>query len=143
MYENTDSKRSERIIQPLKLSYKSKEWYLKAFCLQKQDLEQELSERTFVPKTYPESWDRSLQTCPRIVLLFSKEIAYRVYDEFDESQIEYQKNGDLIVRAEMPVDAWLIGYLLSFGAWVEVLEPVKIREILAAQALAVYEKNKP
>ncbi len=43
----------------------------------------------------------------------------------------------------MPVDAWLIGYLLSFGAWVEVLEPVKIREILAAQALAVYEKNKP
>ncbi len=152
VYENTDSKRSERIIQPLKLSYKSKEWYLKAFCLQKQDfrmfklnriLEQELSERTFVPKTYPESWDRSLQTCPRIVLLFSKEIAYRVYDEFDESQIEYQKNGDLIVRAEMPVDAWLIGYLLSFGAWVEVLEPVKIREILAAQALAVYEKNKP
>ena len=75
--------------------------------------------------------------------MFSKKIAYRVYDEFDESQIEYQKNGDLIVRAEMPVDAWLIGYLLSFGAWVEVLEPVKIREILAAQALAVYEKNKP
>ncbi len=29
LYENTNSERSQRIIQPLKLSYKSKEWYLK------------------------------------------------------------------------------------------------------------------
>ena len=37
IYESTCSGRSERILWPLKLSYKSKEWYLKAFCLQKQD----------------------------------------------------------------------------------------------------------
>lgn len=152
VYENTNSERSIRIIQPLKISYKSKEWYLKAFCMEKQDfrifklnriLEIELLENTFVPRQYPEQENNLQQAYPQIVLLFSKEIAYRVYDEFDETEIEYQKNGDLIVRAEMPVDTWLIGYLLSFGAQVEILEPKYLKDVLAAQAQAIYEKNKP
>ena len=42
----------------------------------------------------------------------------------------------------MPEDAWLIGYLLSFGEKVEVVEPLRLKEILAAQAKAIYEKNK-
>ncbi|RKI29479.1 YafY family transcriptional regulator [bacterium 1xD8-6] len=154
VYENTNSERSIRIIQPLKISYISKEWYLKAFCMEKQDfrifklnriLEIELLENTFVPRQYPEQ-ENNLQrhiAYPQIVLLFSKEIAYRVYDEFDETEIEYQKNGDLIVRAEMPVDTWLTGYLLSFGAQVEILEPKYLKDVLAAQAQAIYEKNKP
>lgn len=154
VYENTNSERSIRIIQPLKISYISKEWYLKAFCMEKQDfrifklnriLEIELLENTFVPRQYPEQ-ENNLQrhiAYPQIVLLFSKKIAYRVYDEFDETEIEYQKNGDLIVRAEMPVDTWLTGYLLSFGAQVEILEPKYLKDVLAAQAQAIYEKNKP
>ncbi len=152
VYENTNSERSIRIIQPLKISYISKEWYLKAFCMEKQDfrifklnriLEIELLENTFVPRQYPEQENNLQQAYPQIVLLFSKAIAYRVYDEFDETEIEYQKNGDLIVRAEMPVDTWLTGYLLSFGAQVEILEPKYLKDVLAAQAQAIYEKNKP
>ena len=152
VYENTNSERSIRIIQPLKISYKSKEWYLKAFCMEKQDfrifklnriLELELLENTFVPRPYPDIENDLQQIYHQIVLLFSKEVAYRVYDEFDETEIEYQKNGDLIVRAEMPVDTWLIGYLLSFGAQVEILEPKYLKDVLAAQAQAIYEKNKP
>lgn len=151
-YANTYGERSERIVRPLKLSYKSKEWYLKAFCLQKQDfrifklnriLKLEISEQTFTPKSFPESENNPHQIYPRIILLFSKEIAYRVYDEFEETQIEYQENGDLIASAEWPIDSWLIGYLLSFGTQVEIMEPACLREILAAQAQAIYEKNKP
>lgn len=152
IYENTNSERSERVVQPLKLSYKSKEWYLKAFCLKKQDfrifklnriLGLELLEKIFVPKLYPEIKDNLQQKYQQIVLLFSKEIAYRVYDEFEKTQIEYQKNGDLIVYAEIPVDTWLIGYLLSFGTQIEIIEPKYLKEILATQAKAIYEKNKP
>ena len=152
VYENTNSERSKRIVQPLKISYKSKEWYLKAFCMEKQDfrifklnriLELELLENTFVPKPYPEEKSNLQQTYPQIVLLFSKAIAYRVYDEFDESEIEYQKNGDLIVCTEMPVDTWLTGYLLSFGAQVEIIEPKYLKGILAEQAQEIYKKNKP
>ncbi len=152
VYENTNSERSSRIIQPLKISYKSKEWYLKAFCTEKQDfrifklnriLTLELLENTFVPRPYPEPKDHIQQTYPQIVLLFSKEIAYRVYDEFDETEIEYQKNGDLIVCAKMPVDPWLTGYLLSFGTQVEIIEPKYLKGVLAAQAQEIYKKNKP
>ncbi len=151
IYENTNNERTERIVQPLKLSYKSKEWYLKGFCLKKQDfrifklnriLELELLERTFAPKLYLEPENHFRQTYARIVLLFSKEIAYRVYDEFDETQIKHMENGDLIASAEMPVDTWLIGYLLSFGTQVEIIEPKYLREVLAEQAQEIYKKNK-
>jgi len=149
IYENTSGERMERTVQPLKLSYKSKEWYLKAFCLERQDfrlfklnriMQLELSEHTFAPKTYPQQNDDSQESDERIVLLFSKEIAYRVYDEFDETQIEQQQNGDMIVYAEMPVNAWLIGYLLSFGTKVEIIEPEYLREILAKQVEELYKK---
>lgn len=156
VYENTNSQTSVRTVQPLKLSYKSKEWYLKAFCLEKQDfrmfklnriLHLDVLDQTFVPKLYPEAEPDYGQTCPKIALLFSKEIAYRIYDEFDETQIARQDNGDFLVSARLPVDQWLIGYLLSFGAQVEVKEPAYLREILAAQAREIYqkhsEKNKP
>lgn len=156
VYENTNSQTSVRTVQPLKLSYKSKEWYLKAFCLEKQDfrmfklnriLHLDVLDQTFVPKLYPEAEPDYGQTCPKIALLFSKEIAYRIYDEFDETQIVRQDNGDFLVSARLPVDQWLIGYLLSFGAQVEVKEPAYLREILAAQAREIFqkhsEKNKP
>ena len=156
VYENTNSQTSVRTVQPLKLSYKSKEWYLKAFCLEKQDfrmfklnriLHLDVLDQTFVPKLYPEAEPDYGQTCPKIALLFSKEIAYRIYDEFDETQIARQDNGDFLVSARLPVDQWLIGYLLSFGAQVEVKEPAYLREILAAQAREIFqkhsEKNKP
>ena len=42
----------------------------------------------------------------------------------------------------MPVDPWLVGYLLSFGAQVEVAEPEYLKEALAEQARKIYEKNK-
>ena len=150
VYENSKSERSTRTIQPLKLSYKSKEWYLKSFCMKQQDfrifklnriIELELLENTFIPRPYPEQNNDLQKTCSRIVLLFSKEVAYRVYDEFDETQIACQKNGDLIASAEMPVDPWLIGYLLSFGAQVEIIEPACLKAVLAAQAQEIYHKN--
>ena len=74
---------------------KSKEWYLKAFCLEKQDfrmfklnriLHLDVLDQTFVPKLYPEAEPDYGQTCPKIALLFSKEIAYRIYDEFASGQ---------------------------------------------------------
>ncbi len=150
VYESTNRERSERIVQPLKLSYKSKEWYLKAYCLERQDFRLfklnrifsvEQLTRTFVPQPYPDDENDWKQQYPKIVLLFSGEIAYRVYDEFDETQIERQKDGSFMVSANMPVDSWLIGYLLSFGPEVEILEPEYLKGILAEQAQKIYEKN--
>ncbi len=70
-------------------------------------------------------------------------MTYRVYDEFDETQIQRQDNGDLIVSARMSADKWLVGFLLSFGTQVDVLSPAHLKNALAQQARLIYEKNKP
>ena len=70
-------------------------------------------------------------------------MAYRVYDEFDPGEIEEQEDGTLIAAAEMPEDDWLTGYLLSFGAQVEVVEPAYLREVISNEAKKIFEKNKP
>ncbi|MEG0167165.1 MAG: hypothetical protein RR709_04760 [Ruthenibacterium sp.] len=37
----------------------------------------------------------------------------------------------------------MIGYLLSFGAYVEVIGPAYLREVLSDEAKKIYKKNKP
>ena len=145
-YENV----SERIIQPLKLAYKGRAWYLKAFCTQRQDwrifklnriLDLEVLNEDFQQRRFPgETEDFQREYAP-IKLRFSKEMAYRVYDEFDKTQVERQESGELIVSVNMPEDAWLVGFLLSFGTQVDILSPVSLREIIARQAKLIYEKN--
>lgn len=97
---------------------------------------------TFDKKSFPELDEMSGQVYSTIVLRFAKEISYRVYDEFDNTQISTEENGDLIVSVEMPEDEWLIGYLLSFGTQVDIVEPAHLKDIVAKQAKSIYEKYK-
>lgn len=151
-YVNSNGKQSERIIHPLKLMYRSREWYVKAFCTDKQDfrifkfnrmIEAELLEGEFPPADFPDPGDALPGHYNKIKLRFPQEMAYRVYDEFEVDEIEVQEDGALVAASEMPEDGWLIGYLLSFGTQVEVIEPVYLRRILAEQAKKIYEMNKP
>ena len=151
VYINSSCAREERCIQPLKLLYKAKEWYLKAFCLKRQDFRTfklnrilcyELLDETFTPVPYPEKFAQE-ESCSMIQLRFSKESAYRIYDEFDESQIELQEDGSFLAHANMPQDEWLTGYLLSFGTHVEVIAPSSLRDMLLKEVtkIAEYYKN--
>ena len=150
-YANSYEDVRERVVQPLKLWFKAKAWYLKAFCTEKQDyrvfklnriLDLEVLDESFPDRIFPEQTDIQEQIYNPIMLRFPKEMAYRVYDEFDETQVKRQENGDLTVSARMPEDTWLINFLLSFGTQVEVLSPAYLKEILAEQAKLIYEKNK-
>lgn len=158
LYSNSSGICEERSVYPLKLLYKAKDWYLKAFCVSKQDfrlfklhriVRYALLEETFSPASYPKenqaaninafTANYEEHSIP-IRLRFSKEAAYRAYDEFNENQIERLGNGELIACAEFPPGEWLTGYLLSFGTQVEVLEPRSLRDMLAKQAKDIWEK---
>ena len=152
VYVSTYSQKTTRKIHPLKLYYKAKEWYVKAYCTQKNDLrlfklnriiDCKLLDEDFIPVGFPNLQDTKQNTYNKIVLRFPKEMSYRVYDEFKDSEITLQKNGDLIAAAYMPEDTWLIGYLLSFGSYVEVIEPAHLRKVLSDEAKKIYEKYKP
>lgn len=133
--------------------YKSRAWYVKAYCTEKEDfrlfrlsriVRWELLEEEFVPEPWSEPTRQGdIPEQYPVVLRFSGEAAYRVYDEFDVSQIVEQENGDLLVSAPLPQDGWLTGFLLSFGTQVEVVSPVSLRQVLAREAGAILEKNRP
>ncbi len=150
-YANSYGTIRERIIRPLKMSYKSMAWYLKAYCTEKQDyrifkltriMDLEVLADGFCKSSFPEPDEALSQTYNTIKLRFPENMSYRVYDEFDKTQVSRQENGDLIVSAEMPEDEWLIGYLLSFGTQTDIIEPAYLKEIVAEQAKKIYEKYK-
>lgn len=150
-YANSYGTISERIVQPLKMSYKSMAWYLKAYCTQKQDyrvfkltriMDLEILTESFSKRTFPKLDEEFGQGYHTIVLRFPQNMAYRVYDEFDNTQVSKGENGDLIVSVDLPEDEWLIGFLLSFGTQVDIIEPEYLKDIVAKQAKKIYEKYK-
>lgn len=150
-YANSYGTISERIVQPLKMSYKSMSWYLKAYCTKKQDyrifkltriIDLEILRDVFCKSSFPELDETLGQSYNTIVLRFPPNMSYRVYDEFDKTQVSKKENGDLIVSVEMPEDEWLIGYLLSFGTKVDIIDPVYLKDIVAERAKEIYEKYK-
>lgn len=150
-YANSYGTISERIVQPLKMSYKSMSWYLKAYCTKKQDyrifkltriIDLEILTDVFCKSSFPELDETLGQSYNTIVLRFPLNMSYRVYDEFDKTQVSKKENGDLIVSVEMPEDEWLIGYLLSFGTKVDIIDPVYLKDIVAERAKEIYEKYK-
>lgn len=151
IYASSYEDMSERIIHPLKLAFKAKAWYLKAFCTEKQDwrmfklnriLDLEILNDNFQRHNFPRPIEAYEKEYNQVTLRFPKEMAYRVYDEFDKTQVQQQKTGEFIVSVNIPEDSWLIGFLLSFGTQVDILSPVSLKEAIAKQAKLIYEKNK-
>lgn len=150
-YVSSYSEKKKRIVQPLKLVYKSKSWYLKAFCEDTQSfrifklnriIEWTVIKETFTPLSIPVPFDTP-QTYREIILSFTKDISYRVYDEFDTGQIEVQEDESLLVKAHMPEDEWLVHFLMSFGTQVTIIEPLYLRDEVMKQAIDIYNKYKP
>lgn len=131
-----DGKR--RNARPIRLVFKSKDWYLYAFCLLRNDYrffkltrirELELLPETFAQdfaQTKIEKQIRAEKTIP-VKLKFDKRIAFRVYDEFADP-VTTDEQGNLYVQADLPDSEILYSYVLSFADCAEILEPPYIRK---------------
>ena len=140
-YYNSTGEFSERGCYPLKLIYKDKAWYLSAFCLKRKGIrlfrisrmrKLELTDQHFeeiLREEQPSSSKPPENHLMEMELSFSKEMAYRVYDSFDEDVIT-QSGEKLIVKVAMPEDEWLYGFLMSFGDKLTVLDPPYLKEEL-------------
>ena len=136
-YYGSNSKKSERRICPLKLIYKDKAWYLQGYCLEKSDYRVfkmsrikniDLLTEKFDPKNFTvpelESPDIVYET---VKLKFSSDAIHRVYDDFEDNEITQNADGSITVMAQIPCGEWIYGFLLSYGASLEVLEPLSVR----------------
>ncbi|MDR1542651.1 MAG: YafY family transcriptional regulator [Clostridiales bacterium] len=139
-----------RTVNPLKLVFKSKAWYLQAYCLLKNDyrtfkINRMLSvsvtsdgfhKQDFMPPGV-ESSDHMAPVLTHLKLQFAPYAAYRVYDEFDTKDVTENEDGTFTVTADLPDDYWLYGFLLSFGTAIKVVEPTSVRDILITQVTEI------
>ena len=77
-----------------------------------------------------------------VKLRFSPTVAFRVFDEFDRRDITPQPDGSLTVTSSFPLDGWVYGYLLTYGAEVDILEPPELRMRIADLSRNIYEHHK-
>ena len=153
-YYSTFGEKTHRRIEPIQLWFKSKAWYIKGFCLMRQDIrlfklsrvrnlsvtDEQFAERDLLaipPNPAPESHQKPDVT---LKLKIAPEMTYRVYDEFDESFAEKQLDGSFVVEVTWPEDDWVYGTILSYGEYIEVLEPEHIREIIKNKTLKAVKK---
>ena len=142
-YINADGVLSHRKIEPMQLLFKGQAWYVWAYCRTRHDFRTfrisrirhiDVTKDSFTRRTpenikeaEPEAISLNYVT---LKLRFRAENLYRVYDDYDEERITRNPDGTYDVTVTFPEDEWVYGYILSFGSYVEVLEPPHIREIV-------------
>ena len=72
-----------------------------------------------------------------ILLRFAPQLAFRVWDEFDGTQVQTQADGSLVTTLRCPPGPWIVSYLFSYGAGVEVLSPPQVQKALLEEAKQV------
>ena len=66
-------------------------------------------------------------------------MAFRIYDEFPQDSI-IEQNDFLFVTTLLPSSNILYSYILSFGEYVEIIEPQEIRKNIQSQLNKIQEK---
>ncbi len=153
-YYNSELTITEQTVEPLKLLFKSHSWYLIAFSRRREEIRTYKLSRIRNLQITDQLFDRTLPAdfsltpayqeeynIPLFKLRFSEKIAYKVYDEFQEEYIKKLEDGTLEVTFRYQLSDWTFLYLLSFGEYVEIIEPVEARMLLKEKAqkiLALY-----
>lgn len=133
---------SHRVVEPVQLQFKEYTWYLRAYCRERQEFRTfklfrmqrlEVQETMFVPKQERREKEQKAQIqepefpVTPLILWIDKKEAYRVYDRFDESELEQLPDGNFLARCAYPLDEWVYSLILWFGPSAKVLEPEFIR----------------
>ena len=153
-YYSTYGEMTHRRIEPIQLWFKSKSWYIKGFCLTRQDMRLfKLTRVRNLVVTNAYFGKRELLVAPpnlgsaehqkqdvTLKLKIAPEMTYRIYDDYYDEIVEKQSDGSFVVTVTWPEDDWVYGYVLSFGEYIEVLEPEHIREVIKNKLLKSAKK---
>lgn len=154
-YFGSSGEKTIRRVEPLKLIFKTNAWYLQAFCLTRNALrtfkivrmsDVQITQELFtqrIPESLPSDGQmHETQKWIELCINISADGAYRVYDEFEEKEITKNTDGSFTVITSLPENEWLIRYILSFGAEVEVRSPQHIRDMLQHELNKIAMKYK-
>lgn len=138
-YYGNSGEESKRQVLPLRLVFKSKDWYLYGFCrlreayryfkltrIQSLRILAEHFDPCNLPPEPPRTSPLAQKQLITVTLKFDKMLAFRVYDEFSDP-IHTDADGNLILTTMLPDGETLFAYLLSFSDGVEILAPSDLR----------------
>ncbi|WP_010497479.1 helix-turn-helix transcriptional regulator [Paenibacillus elgii] len=155
-YINAKNECTTRDMEPLRLHFKYRNWYIYGFCRTRRDYREFrlsrlmnlfVTQETFqphqeVPKKAALSNQAQLED---VVIRVGTEALAEAMDQFHQVDKQFHADGSMTMRIPVyqPLEArWLWTILLGFGSGAEVLEPPALREILKEQlqkALKLYE----
>lgn len=154
-YCGTVGHTTRRSIYPLKLIYKDKHWYLQAFCLQANDFRLfkvgRMIEITPTGERFTGDYEDKIPplevaehpaSSVHLTLRLAASLGFRVYDEFAQYMVHPEPDGSFLVEVDFPMDGWVVGYLLSFGTQLEIVEPAELREQLAQYAQTIADHHR-
>ena len=136
-YFSGNEKETDRSVKPVRLLFKSQDWYLYALCLLRNDFRYFKLSRIKNLEIHTEKFDDNFEdvilkketpheNTVNIKVKFDRKVAFRVYDELN-GEITEDNDGNLYTEIEIPNDYNLYNYIFSFGDEAEVLEPEEVR----------------
>ena len=69
-----------------------------------------------------------------------KKEAYKVYDRFEEDELEVLEDGNFVAHLQVYVDDWIYGLILSFGPSAKVIAPDEVRLEMQRRVKAMMER---
>jgi predicted DNA-binding transcriptional regulator YafY len=157
-YSNATGIDSVREVEPMCLVLKIYTWYLWGFCKLREDFRFFRLSRmknvrntgvNFVKKDkcieeYPWEKEWSKVKSTEVILRFAPRLKSLIEERFGIESIAFESEGYMIVKLAYPEDDWLYGMILSYAEGGEVLEPMRIKEIIKEKSqriYKIYEKN--
>lgn len=158
-YINANNERTTRDMEPLRLHFKYRNWYIYGFCRTRRDYREFrlsrlmnlfVTQETFephheVPEEAALSNKKRQDELEDVVIRVGTEALAEAMDEFHQVDKQFHADGSMTMRIPVyqPLEArWLWTILLSFGSGAEVLEPPALRGIIKEKlqnALKQYE----
>lgn len=149
-YIDLNGKKTQREVEPDLLALKLNRWYLYGFCRLREDFRLFRLTRVrdlVVTNEFFEARENMFEFSfcfpsekVKIRLKFHQKSLSRIDDYFDLESLDFNSDGYIYATVNYPEDEWVYGMILSFGDWVEVIEPEHIREIIKDRAKKVFEK---
>lgn len=150
-YTAAVSERKKRIVEPLKLVFKGSNWYLYAYCREREDYRFFKLKRMQDIVVTEEGFGRNApkqvlqkesiydkQPKVKVTLKLEKEAVFRAMDDFAEW--EMQSDGSMVVSGEYIPGDWLIDLILGYGVHCEVIEPQWVREQVRERLVKMLER---
>ncbi|MCL2438307.1 MAG: YafY family transcriptional regulator [Coriobacteriia bacterium] len=154
-YYGRSGEKTSRRVEPVQLWFKEKSWYLKCFCLNRQDVRifklsrvsnLAVTDNYFLERDLPVLAEEEAEvSCDQdqndqsqndecMKLHISSKMKFQALDDFDEEYLEEQPDGSLILTVPWVDDEWMVGYVLSYGRHIEALEPESLRLAIKDEA---------